>query len=267
MIDDASEINYRESNKYLTKLDSVKYFQLKTNIGRSKIRNLFLKHTNSDYLLFLDCDSQIVDNEFIEKYLSAIERKPKVICGGRSYINRIPRKEIYLRWKYGLDRECLGAKSRRVNPFRSFMTNNFVVQAEVLSKIKFDERLSQYGHEDTLFGFRLKQHKIAVTHIDNPVQHLFTETNVEFIQKTELALQNLVLIRQLVNDKEFDNELKILRTYNILKRHKINIFLFSLLVFFKSQIKWLLIKNVGGLMILDLYKLILFHRYFTNSQA
>ncbi len=33
------------------------------------------------------------------------------------------------------------------------MTNNFLIQQVLLAKIKFDERLNQYGHEESLFGF------------------------------------------------------------------------------------------------------------------
>lgn len=38
----------------------VKYIELKKNIGRAKIRNLFIEYTTNPYLLFLDCDTKII---------------------------------------------------------------------------------------------------------------------------------------------------------------------------------------------------------------
>lgn len=258
LIDDASEIKFRKTNEQLSKLDNVSYIQLEKNIGRSKIRNLFLSHASFDYLLFLDCDSLVYDAKFIENYLNLIEKKHPVICGGRSYSSIRPPKTHYLRWKYGLARECLPAKRRGKNPHRSFMTNNFVIHAKVLSKIQFDERITQYGHEDTLFGYRLKQNKVPIMHINNPVQHLFTESNVEFLEKTELGLKNLVEIRKFVNDKGFDNEIKILRIYRKISRFGLKYVLFFA-SFLAKPILFRLLKNGnGGLFFFDLYKFLFF---------
>jgi len=43
------------------------YIQLDNNIGRAKIRNLFLKYAKYDYLLFLDCDTFIISDDFVAK--------------------------------------------------------------------------------------------------------------------------------------------------------------------------------------------------------
>lgn len=265
LIDDASETEFQESNKQLSKSDNVNYFQLDRNIGRAKIRNLFLSYINYDYMLFLDCDSQITDNKFIENYLTQIVKKHKVICGGRSYPLKVPSKTHYLRWKYGLVRECLPSKRREEKPHRSFMTNNFVIHKKVLSEIPFDERLTQYGHEDTLFGFRLKQNKISVIHIDNPVQHLYTENNVEFLQKTEIGLINLIKIRKFINNKEFDKEIKIIRIYKKISPSGMK-YLFALIYFlFAPLILRFLKNNIGGLYLFDFYKLLLFTK-LTNKE-
>lgn len=260
LIDDASEVQYRKLNVQLSKSDNVSYFQLEKNIGRAKIRNLFLSYTNFNYLLFLDSDSQVNNTKCIENYLTQILKKNQVICGGRSYPGELPHKSHYLRWKFGINRECLPAKNRSKNPYRSFMTNNFVIHRNVLSKILFDERLTQYGHEDTLFGYRLKQNKIPIIQIDNPVQHLFTESNIEFIQKTELALKNLIEIRKFIDDKKFDNEIRMLRMYSLITYLRIGMILSAFYFLFKPAIKWLIVKNIGGLKLFDFYKLL----FFTN---
>ena len=54
IIDDHSEESFYSLNRVLSKEVTYKY--LDKNIGRSKIRNKFLKYSESDYLLFIDCD-------------------------------------------------------------------------------------------------------------------------------------------------------------------------------------------------------------------
>ena len=56
--------------------------QLKKNIGRSKIRNAFLQHTSAEYLLFLDCDAEIIRPDFLSKYIDFIRSSsPKLLFG------------------------------------------------------------------------------------------------------------------------------------------------------------------------------------------
>ena len=260
LIDDASNIEFRQINKKLAKTDRIRYVQLEKNIGRSRIRNLFLSYNGYDYLLFLDCDSQITNYNYIKHHLKQIEHNHLVICGGRSYLDKRPDKKHYLRWKYGLERESILAEKRAEKPYQSFMTNNFVVHAKVLSQIQFDERLNQYGHEDTLFGFRLKQNEISVTHIDNPTQHIYSESNIEFIQKSEYALKSLAEIKKFINDKGFDNELKILRIYKKTSRFGMKYVLVWIGFLFAPLILSLVKKNIGGLYLFDFYKLLYFSR-------
>ena len=55
----------------------------------------------------------------------------------------------------------------------------------------FDERFRQYGYEDVLFGKRLKQQGVTITHTDNPVGFNTFESNEQFLRKTEEALATL----------------------------------------------------------------------------
>ena len=46
LIDDCSETHFKDLNKRFT--DQVQYIELGRNVGRSKVRNQFLKHSNSE---------------------------------------------------------------------------------------------------------------------------------------------------------------------------------------------------------------------------
>ena len=47
-----------------------------------------------------------------------------------------------------------------------------------------------YGHEDTLFAMELKRHGFAVTHIDNPLEHIGIEPVEEFLRKSANGVTN-----------------------------------------------------------------------------
>ena len=256
LIDDCSDELYKSENKKLDDYESVKYIELTENIGRAKIRNLFLDHTGSNYLLFLDCDSLIAEDSFVENYMTEINKKSQVVNGGRTYDKTVPPKNKRLRWKYGIIREGIPAKDRNMHPNKSFMTNNFLISRAVMDKVKFDERISKYGHEDTLFGFELKKNNTQITHIDNPVINGDLETNEEFIEKTEEGLLNLLKIVEFLNfDKAFINDVKILKYMDRIKSFHLDKILKPVFVITLPLIKNILLSGNGNLKLFDIYKI------------
>ncbi|WP_010419111.1 glycosyltransferase family 2 protein [Anaerophaga thermohalophila] len=213
-IDDGSDEHFRKINQEVHKFG--RYIELYPNIGRARIRNLFLKYAVYNYLLFLDCDAQIISNDFLENYLSAIpsDYADVVICGGKIYPDEKPGRNRRLRWRYGILKESFTAKERRRFPNRSFMSNNFLISRQLLVKFPFDESLSGYGHEDTLFGFNLKKNNINIVHIDNPVMNGELETNQEFLSKVNQSLFNLKRTLEITGyDQNYINDNKLLRFY------------------------------------------------------
>ncbi len=259
LIDDASLFIYHDNNRFL-KEKNIKYIRLDKNIGRAKIRNLFLKYAKYKYLLFLDCDSRIRKPDFLSTYLSMINKNTEVICGGRIYKEKKVQKQYRLRQKYGISRECTNADQRKQNAYASFMSNNFLIKKEILQKTPFDERLRGYGHEDTLFGYRLKKNKILVQHIDNPVQHDFDENNLEFIKKTEQGIKNLIFISKNLVDEAFFKEVKLLNSYEKIKKYHLNKVLQLVSPLLLPFIRKILVKTGNSLVLFDIYKLL----YFTK---
>ena len=215
-IDDHSSGYYQQQNKGIPEIAT--YLKLEQNVGRAKIRNLFLKYTKGDWLLFLDDDS-VVPEGFLKKYIKFIGGSTQVIVGGRTYDDRGNDQEHRLRYMYGTKVESQPASVRRQHPYRNFMTNNFMIKREVLEKIPFDERIEKYGHEDTLFGYTLGERKIVIEHIDNPVVNGNIEDNVEFLHKSVEAAENLALIYDFMwEDQRFCQTVRLLRTYGTVRR-------------------------------------------------
>lgn len=230
---------------------------LEENIGRSKIRNLFLNYANYDKLLFLDCDSAIISNEFLENYIKeAILNNSGVIYGGLVNDKTEPPRERRLRWKYGIIREGGKASIRERWPYRYFRGNNFLVDRKILEAIKFDEKIVEYGYEDTLFAYRLMKTGIQVRHIDNPVLHSCNEENAEFLRKSEKSVENLVsIIGYAGYDEEFMGNIRLLRVFKRIRKLKLCSIVDLSFMLLNPWLKILLTKGFAGLWLLDFYKL------------
>ena len=215
-IDDHSTGYYQNQNKGIAEI--ARFMRLGENIGRARIRNLFLKYAQGEYMLFLDCDSIVPDN-FLKAYVKRLSPEVQVIVGGRVYDQTGNDQEHRLRYLYGTKVESKTAAQRKQHPYRSFMTNNFIIRRDVFEKVHFDESISKYGHEDTLFGYSLEQHKINIMHIDNAVVNGRVEDNVEFLHKTVEAVENLTEIYdRMWEDQRFCQSVNLLRAYGRVRR-------------------------------------------------
>lgn len=257
VIDDASTEDVRKSNKQAI-AGKATYVQLEENIGRSRIRNLFLEYTKQPYLVFLDCDVVINSDDFLEKYLKiAHEKQPQIVTGGHNYSTIRPGKAYLLRWKFGIKRETPSAQVRSLNPYKSFKTSNFMVNRAVFEILRFDERIKGYGHEDTLFGIEAKAKGISILHIDNPVFIDEMDTNHQFIQKTENGIINLIeLLKNSPFREELFNYVNLLKAYKILKKNR---FLWVIILVFRLFGGFLRAKltkgQISGPRFFDLYKI------------
>lgn len=193
-LDDASNLFISENQK-INQFQNCSFIVLEKNIGRSAIRNLLTEKAVYENLLFLDADTIPVSSNFLSTYITEISHNEKVIYGGILYEYAKPSKNELLRWIYGKKREALPVSERSKNPYLSFLTLNFLIKKSIFSKVRFNEKIPNLRHEDTLFSFELKQNQIEVVHIDNPVFHLGLEDSKTFLRKSEdavLSLKNLV---------------------------------------------------------------------------
>ena len=72
-----------------------------------------------------------------------------------------------------------------------------MILKSAFEKVRFNEKLKQYGHEDTFFGFELEQKGIEIKHITNHVLHAELESNQEFLEKSEKGVLNLIILNKL----------------------------------------------------------------------
>ncbi len=264
LIDDASSEIFKTINRPLQA--KLQYIELPQNIGRAKIRNLFLDYASMDYLLFIDCDSLLIADDFLANYAKILHKKYPVLVGGSIYQADKPERKQRLRWKYGTKRESKSYQERMKRPNQSFMTNNFIIHRSIFELIRFDERLTEYGHEDTLFGFSLKQAGIMVNHIDNPVLNKDIDENKIFLEKTEKGIENLnKIITEFEYPDSLQNEVSLLRMYQLIKKQA---FLWrNLHQLHKPFFRALLHSGYAPLLIFNIYKLGYFFEVKARSKS
>jgi glycosyltransferase involved in cell wall biosynthesis len=256
LLDDGSTL-YKEKNRNLTGLEKVNYVELPQNIGRAAIRNRLTETAQFSHLLFMDCDTQIIDNRFIENYLSAAKKNDAdVILGGVCYSDEKPPQPYLLRWIYGKNREERPAHERNQQPYRAFTAFNALIRKEVFEKVRFDESLKTYGHEDTLIGWQMKKENFVMTHIDNPARKIGLATNDIYLKRNAEAVENLWKIYQKIEEKNlFREDVKILKYFHILERMHIENIFYNTIRIFNNLIFKNLKSDNPNLHLLDLYKL------------
>ncbi|MCP4442323.1 MAG: glycosyltransferase family 2 protein [Aureispira sp.] len=251
-VDDGSQLHFKQENRKLEALTNIRYIEAEENMGRSKIRNYLSQVASYEYLLYMDCDSMPVDDQYIQNYVENLAPN-QLLYGGRVYAPQAPQvQNLYFHWYYGGQREVTASEERQELPYKSFMTNNFLIPKTIFQQIYFDEQLTQYGHEDTLFGIELRKRKIKILHLDNPLEHIGLESVEIFIGKTEKAIQNL---HTLSLQYDLGKDIRLLKAYEKVKAWKIHYFFWLGYKLFRK----ILIRNFKAkhprLRWFDLYKL------------
>lgn len=261
--DDGSSAEYSEKYRSLVS-EGVRVITSEKNIGRAAIRNRLALDANGDFLLFIDADVMLPGTAaaYMLKWLPFITTS-RVLCGGTLYTDSPPGDpDKLLRWKYGKGKEQLKAAERNKHPHASFSTFNVLIDKSVFSKIRFNEDLKQYGHEDTLLGYQLKKAGIDILHIDNGLIHEGLESNKDFLNKTKLGIENLSRLYDNVTDKKtFSETVKILKIYNRLRFFRLTRILAGIFIRFRDRIEIRLDSSNISLRLFSFYKICMFCTY------
>lgn len=261
--DDGSTREYSEKYHSL-ETTNVRIVTAGKNIGRAAIRNKLALEAQGDFLLFIDADVMMpgTAEAYILKWLPYLNSS-RVICGGTLYHESPPGDpDKMLRWKYGKLREQKSAAERNKHPHAGFSTFNVMIERSVFSKIRFNEELKQYGHEDTLLGYQLKKAGIGILHIDNGLMHEGLESNSEYLKKTKLGIENLSKLYDKVTDKRaFSETVLLLKIYNKLKYFGVTKILAAIFIKYRERMEIRLDSSKISLLLFGIYKMSMFSTY------
>lgn len=259
--DDHSRKKYRTENHVVSGKFGVSYIELSENYGRSKIRNTLAKNARYEYMLFIDCDSKVVSDDYIATYIDNLDPKC-IINGGRIYKPKKPRSlKKRLHWKYGTVRESLSVKERDKKGSSSFHSNNFIVPKSIITQFPFNTEVQGYGYEDVVFADMLVQNRIKIKNIDNPVEHLGIEMTDKFLKKTDEALRNLVLL----NNDGLVNNVKLIQYHKKILSWKLMSFTDAVYKVLEKKIMRNLYSENPSLKLFDLYRIHRFNEFNKES--
>lgn len=275
VMEDGSTLHVEE-NKEIKNLEFCRHIVLDTNIGRSAMRNKLADEAKYDHLLFMDCDAEVCSTNFVAKYITFCKEEC-VVIGGTAYDPHEKNPYYSLRLAYGQRREARTALERSkleqnhskkyisqssspqgegLGVRSNFSTFNFLISKSIFNRVRFDENIRGYGHEDMLFGHQLHQLGYKFIQIENPLIHKGLDDNKTFLLKTEEATRNLFLLYQTGRYPFLAKESKLLNTYlRIQKLGLTKLFAFKFDVT-KQLLRWLLCRKSPSLLLYDWYKIL-----------
>ncbi len=241
-----------ENNSSIDSLLHTKIINSEKNVGRVNARQILSNKALYDWLLFLDADVLPKSNHFIAHYLNNINSSYDVFYGGFAYINTKPNNSSILRWKYGKKFEEVDAAKRNLNPHQLIISANFFIKKTIFNKINSKIERKSYGL-DNYFAALLKQNNINVLHLNNEVYHYGLETSNIYLNKTKECIVTLLWLFN--NDKMLSHNNKLLFTFVLLKKIKLNYLMMFFYKAFNSKMKVNLTGFTPNIYLLQLYKL------------
>lgn len=193
-----------DANRVIGDMLHCRYLRMEQNVGRAQIRNVLISESRGDYVLLIDSDLFLCDDNYLYKYATSTA---DVVYGGTriggegfAMVDNEANTEHLkgnLRYIYEKKAEpSHRAAFRQLRPNQEISVCNLYARRDIMEAHPFDSRFKAYGYEDVLFGKRLAESGIEVTHIDNPVLINEFEPNSVFVKKTEEAILTLCRFEQ-----------------------------------------------------------------------
>lgn len=202
--DCSTDVACIDANRVIGDMLHCRYLRMEQNVGRAQIRNVLISESRGDYVLLIDSDLFLCDDNYLYKYATSTA---DVVYGGTriggeglAMVDNEANTENLkgnLRYIYEKKAEpSHRAVFRQLRPNQEISVCNLYARRDIMEAHPFDSRFKAYGYEDVLFGKRLAESGIEVTHIDNPVLINEFEPNSVFVKKTEEAILTLCRFEQ-----------------------------------------------------------------------
>jgi len=250
--DDASQ-QYIIENSRISTVKNCSFYVNTKNLGRGKNINLLAEKAKFDYALIMEADALPENENYLNNFIQAVSKSTTVIFGGVQYPKIRPSKEKILRWKYGINREAKPLHHRLNHQYDFVFTWNLLLRKDILLKNPFPQFVKEYGYEDVIFIKSLSQNSIPIVHLENLLIHFNDEPSIDFIKKTEKAVDTLysLIYQQKINY----GDTKLTTVYSILKKMHSTKIVKALFIKSKKRIIANLTSENPSIFLLDAYKL------------
>lgn len=251
--DDCSNSDLNLENQKINQLSFSNFKISEKNLGRGKNINQLAEKAKYEYLLIMEADSFPAHNNYIKNIISSIKSFPEVVFGGALYPEKPTDNNKILRWKYGNSREIKSLEYRLKNQYDFTFSWNLIIRKSIFEKIKFVAEIQVYGYDDLLFRKKLKEQKINILHINNPLIHINEEDSNTFLKKCQKAALDAKKMLELKIIEAKD--IRLTKVYSLLKKIKLDKVYSFLFQVVKPIFEYNLLSKNPSLFILDLYRL------------
>lgn len=185
-----------EANNAINGLEHCRLVCMGRNVGRAQIRNVLVGESRGDRLLLIDSDLAVDHDGYLYNFVLT---RAEAVYGGTRIASVGDADEgnghglcgnLRFRYEKKAERHKTAA-FRRDRPNQEISVCNFFARRDIMVSHPFDSRFKAYGYEDVLFGKRLAESGVVVSHIDNPMLINKFEPNAVFVGKTEEAILTL----------------------------------------------------------------------------
>lgn len=189
--DGSSDETTVTANRRINEFSGCRFVAFEENRGAAAMRNLLARMACYEWLLYLDSDMQLPDEQYVERYLQAPEAA--LVNGGIRIAPQRDEAARNLRYQYERKHEAEhDAQHRQQTPYLSFRSTNFLISRETMLRCPFDESFKKSGYEDVALGRSLSVAGVDLLNIDNPLVMTDFETNSAYMNKIDRSLQILV---------------------------------------------------------------------------
>lgn len=201
----------RQMVESLARLAPIRYLE-QHGQGRPAARNIGIKASEAEILLFLD-DDILVEKGFIEEHTRYHQGFPGSACLGKT-VNKTDSKDLFVDYLVNYS-TFLTAYSLIKDPedlsFNLFYTSNISLKREEIIEVAgFDEDFTMYGLEDIEFGYRWKRSGRKIRYNAGAVgYHYYDTTRVDFLARRYEVGQAAALFYHKHKDRDVADYLHI----------------------------------------------------------
>jgi GT2 family glycosyltransferase len=224
IVDDGSKEDISDLVTMFKDLDITYIYQ--ENNGRAKARNVAIRYTESEYIIFCDAD-RIPGPDFVESHILRLKEKKDLICIGNlkevyfskpennrakimeivqsnSKIAREPMHSKNVDYLYDERGKCISQL-----PWISTYSGNMSMKRTVIDRVGgFDENFTSWGFEHFELGYRIYKSGIDFVRVRNAINY-----HVAHSREKDFYLNSIIKSHEYFFSKHPTKEIYLLKKY------------------------------------------------------
>lgn len=198
----ASNEAISHENENLCNGQNIKYFRHNQYMSHGQMKNMLAQNASGSYLLFIHGEMHITHKKYLGLFTEVVQ-PGVVVHGGISASGRRPTPEYELHWLAMHNLLSYTSDERNEHPYYHLCTNNMMIPRGLFLQYPMPDSDDFSGLLP--YSFELKNHKIPVIHIDNPISTgSFIET-LRFLAITRTQIRQTVQWLKKLSDDEMEH--------------------------------------------------------------